>query len=132
MLSFAQDTVDGPKERKKKMPTSKIAQNRACVKQLKYEISKHETMQPMALSAVRFHRFGSFFVSNFIIVPWRRFTELFCFFFIHYKCYRIDAFRLEKKEKIGARCCLCELNKIDFFFISGHHRVRHHLKKIVI
>lgn len=39
------------------MPTSKIAQSRNCVKQLQYEIEKHETMQPNALSAVRFHRF---------------------------------------------------------------------------
>lgn len=51
------------------MPTSKIAQSRDCVKQLQYEINKHETMQPNALSAVRFHRFDFCFVSfHFVVV----------------------------------------------------------------
>lgn len=38
-------------------PPSKIAESRAYVKQLEYEIERLESMQPDALNAVRFHRF---------------------------------------------------------------------------
>lgn len=48
-----------PSERKEptKMPSSKIEESRAYVKQLEYEIERLESMQPDALNAVRFHRF---------------------------------------------------------------------------
>lgn len=65
------------KDSRPKMPTSKIAQSRDCVKQLQYEINKHETMQPNALSAVRFHRFD--FVSfRFIYFFFLLFLWLLC------------------------------------------------------
>lgn len=40
-----------------KIPSSKIKESQAYVKQLEYEIERLESMQPDALNAVRFHRF---------------------------------------------------------------------------